>query len=114
MAARQSASGSVISRNWVKISSFSPRDSIWVPSSSRRWNLALCLGDVFAAACQLVGVVADLLEAHQVAQYQAFALNAFGTVEFFFECFGGLLVELGLFGAESAKDLHLGLVLEGH
>ena len=74
--ARKPASGSVISRNCVKTSAFSCREAISSQISASRANLPLSSGAIAAVAQQLAGVVAELLEPHQIGQHQAAPLHA--------------------------------------
>ena len=110
MAPRKAASGSVISRNWVKTSTFSCLAAISSASSRRRANLPLSSALQAAIAQPLRGVVADLLEAHQEGQHHALALDAVGVFQRFGQFLHRLLVQRGLRLAQAAAGLDLGLV----
>ena len=70
------ASGSVISRNWVKTSSFSCRAAIARRARAGAASLPLVPRVAAAVAEPLRRVVADLLEAHERRQHEAAALDA--------------------------------------
>ena len=65
----------------MKTSAFSCREAISSQISASRANLPLSSGSVAAVAQQLAGVVAELLEPHQVGQHQAAPLHAVHVVQ---------------------------------
>ena len=58
----------MISRNWVKISTFSWRSASSSQSAAQALKLAAVFRRVVARAGQLVRVVADLLELHELGE----------------------------------------------
>ncbi len=65
-------------------------------------------GVVSSVAGQLIGVIADLFESHQIGQHQTLALNAVGVLQLLDQGVCRLLVELCLRFAQSAKNGHFG------
>ena len=72
-------------------------------------ELAAVLGRVIAGADKLGWVVADLLELHELGQYEPAPLDAVGLFQLFGQVAYGLLIEGGLFPAQRAEGRHLDL-----
>src|SRR3990172_5531885 len=109
--ARNAASGSVISRNCEKTSTLSWRSPISSHNSPRPPNLAAPRGVIAPGPEPLIGVVADLLEAHDKGQHDPLAGDPrLLRIEGFPQSLDRLLVHGRLLAAEVTKRLQFDFV----
>ena len=108
--ARKTESGSVISRNWVKTSIFSWREETSSPISARRANFPLSFAAYVPIAQELAGMVANLLEPHQIREHQAPAFDACFLLERFFQLGDEFCIEGRLRFGQAAVGFDFGLL----
>ena len=73
-------------------------------------KLAAMLRVVFVLAKHLGGMIADLLETHQVGEYESASLNSVDRLQFLLQVADGLFEKGGLLATQTAEGLHLRLV----
>ena len=80
LCARKAASGPVISRNWVKTSTFSCREAISSHISAQAQRTCRCPRARSRRRRGTGRVIADLLEPHEIREHEPAALDAVGGV----------------------------------